>query len=103
LPPRPGLGKLSGGGGKIFGSSSADKWLRKTGQALESTLAPYLQGQSTSFRPGSNGQQGQQGQPVYQVPGVYPPQGNHFHAPHLAPQFRGNPEPGPSPYGPGAS
>ncbi|KAG5664456.1 hypothetical protein KAF25_008190 [Fusarium avenaceum] len=103
LPPRPGLGKLSGGGGKIFGSSSADKWLRKTGQALESTLAPYLQGQSTSYRPGTNGPQGQQGQPVHQVPGAYPPQGNHFHAPHLAPQFRGNQESGPSPHGPGAS
>ncbi|KAM0193961.1 hypothetical protein ACHAPI_007390 [Fusarium lateritium] len=102
LPPRPGMGKLSGGGGKIFGSSSADKWLRKTGQALESTLAPYIQGQSASYRLGSNGPQGQQGQPVYQVPGAYPPQGNHFHAPHLAPQFRSNPESGPSPHGPGS-
>ncbi|KAF4998151.1 hypothetical protein FGRMN_3355 [Fusarium graminum] len=101
LPPRPGLGKLSGGGGKIFGSSSADKWLRKTGQALENTLAPYIQGQSSSYRPGSNGPQGQQGQPVHQVPGAYP-QGHHFHAPQLAPQFRGNPGSGPPPHGPGA-
>ncbi|KAM0356099.1 hypothetical protein ACHAPU_000493 [Fusarium lateritium] len=101
LPPRPGLGKLSGGGGKIFGSSSADKWLRKTGQALENTLAPYMQGQPSSYRLGSNGPQGQQGQPVHQVPGAYP-QGHHFHAPHLAPQFRGNPGSGPPPHEPGA-
>ncbi|KAL6917698.1 hypothetical protein FSHL1_009127 [Fusarium sambucinum] len=102
LPARPGLGKLAGGGGKIFGSSSADKWLRKTGQVLESTLAPYLQGQLGSYRPGSHGPQGQQGQPVQQAPGPYPHQGQYFHAPHLAPQFRGAPESGPSQHGPGA-
>ncbi|KAL4722299.1 hypothetical protein ACLX1H_010650 [Fusarium chlamydosporum] len=103
LPARPGLGKLTGGGGKIFGSSSADKWLRKTGQVLENTLAPYLQGPAGAYRPGSQGPQGQQGQPVHQVPGPYPPQGHHFHAPHLAPQYRGVPEPGPPQQGPGAS
>ncbi|KAK6714173.1 hypothetical protein SNK04_005123 [Fusarium graminearum] len=102
LPPRPGLGKLAGGGGKIFGSSSADKWLRKTGQVLESTLAPYLQGQSGSYRPGSHGPQGQQGQPVQQAPGPNPHQAQYFHAPHLAPQFRGAPESGPPQHGPGA-
>jgi hypothetical protein len=102
LPARPGLGKLAGGGGKIFGSSSADKWLRKTGQVLESTLAPYLQGQSGSYRPGSHGPQGQQGQSVQQAPGPYPQQGQYFHAPHLAPQFRGASESGPPQHGPGA-
>ncbi|KAH7265334.1 uncharacterized protein BKA55DRAFT_247282 [Fusarium redolens] len=103
LPPRPGLGKLAGGGGKLFGSSSADKWLKKTGQVLESTLAPYLQGQSgqsASFRPGSNGLQGQQGQPMQQAPGQYPSQGHHFHVPHLAPQYRGASESGHPPQGP---
>ncbi|KAF4445242.1 hypothetical protein F53441_10930 [Fusarium austroafricanum] len=99
LPPRPGLGKLSGGGGKLFGSSSADKWLRKTGQVLESTLAPYLQGQPSSYRPGL---QGHQGQPMQQAQGPYPPQGHNLHAPHLAPQFRGAPEPGQPPQGPSA-
>ncbi|KAF5636321.1 uncharacterized protein FTJAE_6088 [Fusarium tjaetaba] len=105
LPPRPGLGKLAGGGGKLFGSSSADKWLKKTGQVLESTLAPYLQGQSgqsASYRPGSNGLQGQQGQPMQQAPGQYPPQGHHFHVPHLAPQCRGASESGHPPQGPSA-
>ncbi|KAF5573574.1 hypothetical protein FPCIR_13925 [Fusarium pseudocircinatum] len=105
LPPRPGLGKLAGGGGKLFGSSSADKWLKKTGQVLESTLAPYLQGQSgqsASYRPGSNGLQGQQGQPMQQAPGQYPPQGHHFHVPHLAPQYRGASESGHPPQGPSA-
>ncbi|RKL26270.1 hypothetical protein BFJ70_g11936 [Fusarium oxysporum] len=105
LPPRPGLGKLAGGGGKLFGSSSADKWLKKTGQVLESTLAPYLQGQSgqsASYRPGSNGLQGQQGQPMQQAPGQYPPQGHHFHVPHLAPQYRGASESGRPPQGPSA-
>ncbi|RGP59168.1 hypothetical protein FLONG3_11271 [Fusarium longipes] len=103
LPARPGLGKLTGGGGKIFGSSSADKWLRKTGQVLESTLAPYLQGQSGSYRPGSYSQQGQQqGQPAQQVPGPHPQQGHHFHAPHLTPQFRGAPDSGPSQQGRGS-
>ncbi|KAF4951420.1 hypothetical protein FGADI_7491 [Fusarium gaditjirri] len=105
LPPRPGLAKLAGGGGKLFGSSSADKWLKKTGQVLESTLAPYLQGQSgqsASSRPGSNGLQGQQGQSVHQAPGQYPPQGHHFHVPHLAPQYRGASESGHPPQGPHA-
>ncbi|ENH61993.1 hypothetical protein FOC1_g10014947 [Fusarium oxysporum f. sp. cubense race 1] len=105
LPPRPGLGKLAGGGGKLFGSSSADKWLKKTGQVLESTLAPYLQGQSgqsASYRPGSNGLQGHQGQPMQQAPGQYPPQGHHFHVPHLAPQYRGASESGHPPQGPSA-
>ncbi|RGP68026.1 hypothetical protein FSPOR_5505 [Fusarium sporotrichioides] len=102
LPARPGLGKLAGGGGKIFGSSSADKWLRKTGQVLESTLAPYLQGQSGSYRPGSHGPQGQQGQPIHQAPGPYQHQAQYFHAPHLAPQFRGAPESGPPQHGPGS-
>ncbi|KAJ4263766.1 hypothetical protein NW762_005799 [Fusarium torreyae] len=97
LPPRPGAGKLTGGGGRIFGSSSADKWLRKTGQVLENTLAPYLQGQSGPNRPGSYGYS-HQGQ---QASGPYPPQGQHYHAPHLAPQFRGAPESQPPP-GPGA-
>ncbi|KAF5017852.1 hypothetical protein F66182_10185 [Fusarium sp. NRRL 66182] len=112
LPPRPeggmipgsgiipGVGKIHSGG-KLFGSSSADKWLRKTGQVLESTLAPYLQGQTGSYRPGTNGssgqQHGQQGQQGQQIP-----QGHHFHAPHLAPQFsRGAPDSEPSPPGPG--
>ncbi|RFN43216.1 hypothetical protein FIE12Z_12547 [Fusarium flagelliforme] len=102
LPARPGLGKLTGGGGKIFGSSSADKWLRKTGQVLESTLAPYLQGQSGPYRPGAHVPQGQQGQPMQSFPGPYPPHAQHFHAPHLAPQFRGAPESGPPQHGPGA-
>ncbi|KAF4973235.1 hypothetical protein FZEAL_9379 [Fusarium zealandicum] len=88
LPPRPGVGKL-------FGSSSADKWLRKTGHVLESTLAPILQGQPGSYRPG--GQYGQQG------PRPYAP---NFHAPHLAPQFRSvgdyeRPLPGPNAPAPG--
>ncbi|KAJ4018190.1 hypothetical protein NW752_002097 [Fusarium irregulare] len=102
LPARPGLGKLTGGGGKIFGSSSADKWLRKTGQVLESTLAPYLQGQSGPYRPGANVPQGQQGQPMQSFPGPYPSHAQYPHAPHLAPQFRGAPESGPPQHGPGA-
>ncbi|EEU47349.1 uncharacterized protein NECHADRAFT_91818 [Fusarium vanettenii 77-13-4] len=99
LPPRPG----AGGVGKIFGSSSADKWLRKTGQVLESTLAPILQGQSGQYRPGQ-----QQGQPVpqgQQGPRPYASHMPHFHAPHLAPQFRGAPDsdsPTPGPGAPGS-
>lgn len=97
LPPRPG----AGGVGKIFGSSSADKWLRKTGQVLESTLAPILQGgQSGQYRPGQ-----QQGQPVpqgQQGPRPYASHMPHFHAPHLAPQFRGAPDSDSPMPGPGA-
>lgn len=77
LPPRP--------SGKLFGSSSAEKWLKKTGQALESTLAPYLQVQpDPRYRAASFGSQ----------------PGGQYHAPHMAPQYRGNlngelPPPGP--------
>ncbi|KAH7316511.1 hypothetical protein B0I35DRAFT_479345 [Stachybotrys elegans] len=73
-PAQPGVGRTSSG--KLFSSSSAKKWLDRTGQVLESGLAPMLQG-----REGWT----QQGQGVQS-----PPPGHQF-VPPMSPQVRGAP------------